>query len=320
MDTRMLGGLQVPVQGLGCMTMSHGYGTFDDVDESLATLHEALDRGVTFWDTADVYAGGRNEELLARVLADRRDEVVLATKFGIAALGTGDRAGQNVIRGHPDYVAHACDASLRRLGVDHIDLYYHHRPATDVPVEETFGALSALVEAGKVGHLGVSEYDADQLRRAHAVHPVAAVQSELSLWHRDVADVVPTMRELGVGLVPFSPLGRGFLTGTVDPADLDEGDFRSGLSKFSGEAAAANRRLLTTIEEVARAHGATIAQVALAWVHQQEEPYDVPVVPIPGTKRRRWLRENVAALDLHLTGEDLAALDGLAEQSVGGQY
>lgn len=319
LHTTRLGDLTVSAQGLGCMGMSHAYGTRDD-DESIATLHEALDLGVTFWDTADIYAHGDNERLLAPVLADRRDEVTIATKFGIVELGVDGVPGRNRLSGHPDYVASACDASLDRLGVDHVDLYYNHRPPTDVPLEETIGAMGELVTAGKVGHLGVSEYDADQLRRAHAVHPIAAVQSELSLWTRDVEEVVPTMAELGIGLVPFSPLGRGFLTGTVDPADLDDTDFRSGMSRFRDDAVDHNLALVEVIEGVAARHDATAAQVAIAWVHQQSDRLGIPVVPIPGTKRRKWLRDNVAAMDLELTDDDLADLDDIADRVRGARY
>ena len=319
MDTRTLRDLTVSAQGLGCMGMSHAYGTPDDA-ESLTTLELALDLGVTFWDTADVYGEGRNEELLSRVLATRRDEVVLATKFGITALGSGANAGQHAVRGDAAYVRQACDASLRRLGTDHVDLYYLHRPPTDVPLEETIGAMGELVAAGKVGHLGVSEFDADQLRRADAVHPITALQSEYSLWTRGVEDLAPTLVELGIGLVPFSPLGRGFLTGELDDEDLPDGDFRRRLPRFEREAMAANRRLVTRVREVAERHDATPAQVALAWVHGRSRHLGVPVVPIPGTKRRRWLRDNVAAVDLDLDPADRQALSTLADEVVGDRY
>lgn len=319
MNTIDLNGLVVSAQGLGCMGMSHGYGTFDDA-ESIATLNLALDMGVTHWDTADIYANGVNEELLATVLATRRDEVTLATKFGIAELGTGDRAGQNVVRGHPDYVRAACDASLSRLGIEVIDLYYIHRPPQDVPVAEAIGAMADLVDAGKVRHLGVSEFNPSQLREATDVHPISAVQSEFSLWTRDVEEVVPTMRELGIGLVPFSPLGRGFLTGTVVVEDLSPDDYRSGLSRFQTEAAAHNMAIVDAVQSVAAARGVSAAQIALAWVHQQQARLDIPIAPIPGTKRRRWLRENVAALDLALTAHDMATLDGLADNVTGARY
>lgn len=319
MDTIDLNGLGVSAQGLGCMGMSHGYGTFDDA-ESIATLNLALDMGVTHWDTADIYARGVNEELLANVLATRRDEVTLATKFGIATLGTGAKAGQNVVKGHPAYVRTACDASLSRLGVDEIDLYYIHRPPQNVPVAEVIGAMAGLVDAGKVRHLGVSEFDTSQLREANDVHPIAAVQSEFSLWTRDVEDVVPTMRELGIGLVPFSPLGRGFLTGTVAVEDLSNDDYRSGLSRFQAEAAAHNMAIVEAVTAVAAQRGVSAAQIALAWVHQQQGRLDIPIAPIPGTKRRTWLRENVAALDLELTADDMTALDGLADNVTGARY
>jgi aryl-alcohol dehydrogenase-like predicted oxidoreductase len=320
METVPLGSLEVSAQGLGCMTMSHGYGVFDDVAESVATLHLALDLGVTHWDTADIYARGANEELLARVLAERRDEVTIATKVGITELGTGARTGSHVVRGDPGYVHRACEASLRRLGVDDIDLYYLHRPPRDVPLEETIGAMATLVDAGKVRHLGVSELDARQVRAAHAVHPVAALQSEYSLWSRDVEQVVPTLRDLGIGLVPFSPLGRGFLTGTVAIDELPRDDFRRGLPRFQADAARHNEGIVATVRRVARRHGASPAQVALAWVHQQRDRLHVAIAPIPGTKRRRWLRENVAAMDLTLTDRDLAELDGLADRVTGTRY
>ncbi len=319
MDTTRLGDLEVSAQGLGCMGMSHGYGERDD-DESIATLHRALDLGVTFWDTADVYGDGDNERLLSGVLAQRRDEVTLATKFGITALGGGGNAGQHTVRGDHDYVHRACEASLERLGVEHIDLYYLHRPPDDVPIEETVGAMGELVTAGTVGHLGLSEVDEDQLRRAHAVHPITALQSEFSLWTRDPAPLAPTMQELGIGLVPFSPLGRGFLTGELDVDELGDDDFRSNLPRFRDDAADRNRRLLATISRIADDHDATPAQVALAWVDAQQDALGIPIVAIPGTKRRRWLEENVASRSVVLTTDDRSALDDLADQVVGARY
>jgi aryl-alcohol dehydrogenase-like predicted oxidoreductase len=307
--TRELGPLTVGAQGLGCMGMSAAYGAADRA-ESLATLHRALDLGITFLDTSDVYGAGHNEELLGEVLADRRDEVVLATKFGILGGPTGRPGG---VDGSPSYVRSACDASLKRLGVDVIDLYYLHRPDTTVPVEETAGAMAELVAAGKVRALGLSESSADTIRRAHAVHPIAAVQSEWSLFSRDVEDrVLPVCRELGIGLVPYSPLGRGALTGTLTSVDqFADGDFRRTLPRFSEENLAANDASVSVVREIAAAHGVTPGQVALAWVGSRGDD----VVPIPGTKRVGYLEENVGALDVTLTASDL---DRLADLPVAG--
>ncbi len=297
--------LTVSAQGLGCMGMSFAYGPTDD-DESTATIHRALDLGVTLLDTADIYGFGHNEELVGRAIAGRRNEVVLATKFGIV-VGDGGRRG---VDGRPDYVRQACDASLGRLGVDHIDLYYQHRPDQDVPVEDTIGAMAELVAQGKVGQLGLSEASAATIRRAAAVHPIAAVQSEWSLFSRDLeADVVPTCRELGIGLVPYSPLGRGLLTGTVtSESNLADDDFRHLQPRFTGEHLEANLALVELVKEVAAAKGATSGQVALAWA----QATGADVVPNPGTKRRRYLEENLGALELTLDADDLARLDGLA--------
>jgi aryl-alcohol dehydrogenase-like predicted oxidoreductase len=308
-----LGGLNVSVQGLGCMGMSEWYGP-TDWDTSIATIHRALDLGVTLFDTADIYGAGHNEVLVGRALHDRRDRAVIATKFGIDRSG-GDAA--RVIRGEAGYVKRAAESSLLRLGVDHIDLYYAHRPPQTAEIEETVGAMAELVAEGKVRHLGLSEITGDLLRRAHAVHPIAAVQSEYSLWTRDVEDVVPVMRELGVGLVPYSPLGRGFLTNTVDTSALDANDFRARNPRFAGDP---NRAIADAVASVAAAHGVAPAQIALAWVYAQQERLGVPVVPIPGTKRVTWLEQNVAALDVTLTPEDLATLDGLAAKVVGARY
>jgi len=286
------------------MGMSQAYGVRDD-QESIATLNRALDLGVTFLDTANVYGDGANEVLLSKVVTARRDEITLATKFGLVWIDGDTPRARMETRGDAAYVRECCDASLRRLGTDLIDLYYLHRPPRDVEIEETVGAMGGLVEAGKVRHLGLSEVDSEQLRRAHAVHPIAAVQSEYSLWTRDVEPVSQTMSELGVGLVPFSPLGRGFLTGTFDRSSLAADDFRNRLPRFGADAADQNERILTAVAAVAVKHGCELG---------------VSVVPIPGTKRRTWLEQNVAALDIHLDADDLAALDPLAGQVAGSRY
>jgi aryl-alcohol dehydrogenase-like predicted oxidoreductase len=312
-----LGDLTVSAQGLGCMGMSEFYG-HTDWDESIATIRRALDLGVTFIDTADVYGAGHNEVLVGRAIAGRRDDVTLATKFGIDRSGGDDK---RVIRGEAGYVKRACDASLLRLGVDHIDLYYLHRPPQTAEIEETVGAMAELVQQGKVRHLGLSEVDSDLLRRAYAVHPITAVQSEYSLWTRDVeTTVLDALRELGVGLVPYSPLGRGFLTATLDLASFDDKDFRSRNPRFAGDAGAANLAIVEAVRQMADAKGAAPAQIALAWVYAQADRLGVPVVPIPGTKRVKWLHQNVAALDLTLSADELAVLDPLAQQVVGARY
>jgi aryl-alcohol dehydrogenase-like predicted oxidoreductase len=321
MDTTRLGstGPTVSVQGLGCMGMSHGYGAGDE-SESLAVLARALELGVTFWDTADYYAAGANEALLARVLAHHRDQVVIATKFGLV---TGSSPGApQAVRGDPDYVRTACEASLRRLGTDVIDLYYQHRVDVTVPIEETVGAMAELVTAGKVRHLGLSEATASELRRAARVHPIAAVQSEWSLWSRDVEEsVVPACRELGTGFVPYSPLGRGFLTGTLGAIDdLPADDIRRSQPRLAPSAIETNRALVEQVGRVAADLGIAPAQVALAWVHQRQKAWGLPVVPIPGTKKIRWLEQNVAALDVGLPAEALDRLDGLAAQAVGDRH
>jgi aryl-alcohol dehydrogenase-like predicted oxidoreductase len=317
MRTTKLGGLTVSAQGLGCMGMSEWYGAAD-WDESVATIHAALDAGVTFLDTADAYGAGHNEVLVGRAIAHRRDEVQLATKFGIDRSG-GDSA--RVIRGERGYVKRAAESSLVRLGVEVIDLYYLHRPPQTAEIEETVGAMAELVAEGKVRYLGLSEVSNDLLRRAHAVHPITAVQSEYSLWTRDVeTDVLDALRELNVGLVPYSPLGRGFLTGTVDVSALDNKDFRARNPRFTGDAAATNQAIADTVREVAAAKGVAPAQIALAWVYAQQERLGVALAPIPGTKRVKWLEQNIAALDVTLTEDELALLDPLGSQVSGARY
>ena len=301
---RHLGTLEVSAQGLGCMGMSWAYGSTDE-RESIATIHRALDLGVTFLDTADAYGAGANEELVGRAIADRRDQVQLATKFAIQF----DADGTRRINGRPEYVRQACDASLQRLGVETIDLYYQHRTDVAVPIEDTVGAMAELVAAGKVRHLGLSEATSDTIRRAHAVHPIAALQSEWSLWTRELEDdQVPTARELGIGIVPYSPLGRGLLTGRITSTDeLDQRDFRHTQPRFQGENFAANLALVERVRELADEKGAAPGQIALAWVQAQGDD----VVPIPGTKRRAFLEENVGALDVELTAADLDRLEEL---------
>src|ERR1700691_3769826 len=304
MNRRTLGqGLEVSAQGLGCMGMSEFYGAGDD-NESIATIHEALDAGVDFLDTADMYGPFKNEELVGRAIKGRRDEVVLATKFGNQRGADGSFIR---INGTPEYVVEACDASLRRLGVDVIDLYYQHRVDRTVDIEETWGAMKGLVESGKVRHLGISEASSATIERAHAVQPISALQSEYSLWSRDPEDgVLDTCRRLGVGFVAYSPLGRGFLTNEVSNREgTGDRDFRKNQPRFSGEAYQANLALLANLEAVAEAKGATVAHLALAWVLSRGPD----VVPIPGTKRRKWLRENIAASDIVLSDDDVAALE-----------
>jgi aryl-alcohol dehydrogenase-like predicted oxidoreductase len=326
METRTLGqGLEVSAQGLGCMGMSQSYGEADEAT-SIATLHRALELGVTFWDTANVYgdAGpggfGANEKLLAQVLAEHRDEVTLATKMGIGGIDTTADATSGrrfALSATPEEVRRRCDESLARLGTEHIDLYYLHRVDPGTPIEESVGAMGELVAAGKVRHVGVSEVTAEELERAHAAYPVTALQSEWSLWTRDVeAQVVPTARRLGIGLVPFGPLGRGFLTGALAGRSFVAGDARARMPRFAEENRSANEAVVAEIADVATAHDALPGQVALAWVQQRGDD----VVPIPGTKRVEYLEQNIGALDVHLTDDELARLDGLSEKVAGARY
>lgn len=296
-------GLVVSALGLGCMGMSDFYGPSEEAT-NLAVLHHALDIGVNFLDTADMYGVGENEKLLAKVLRERRGEIVLATKFGNVRGPDGAFLGVN---GRPEYVAAACDASLQRLGVDCIDLYYQHRVDRTVPIEETVGAMARLVEAGKVRHLGLSEAAPATIRRAAAVHPIAALQTEYSLWTRDVeAEILPTCRELGIGFVPYSPLGRGFLSGEIKSIDdLAADDYRRSNPRFQGENFQKNLDLVAAVQAIAADRGVTAAQLALAWVLAQGEH----LVPIPGTRRAKTLEENVAAADLALTADDLARIE-----------
>jgi aryl-alcohol dehydrogenase-like predicted oxidoreductase len=316
MEQRTLGGqgLVVPALGLGCMGMSQSYGPGDD-RESVATIHRALDLGMTFLDTADVYGLSANERLVGEAIAGRRDEVVLATKFGNQRRPDGSLIR---INGEPDYVRQACDASLERLGVDHIDLYYQHRVDRSVPVEDTWGAMAELVEAGKVRYLGISEAAPATVRRAHAVHPISAGQYEWSLFTRDLEDeLLATARELGIGLVAYSPLGRGFLSGRMtSPDDFGEHDFRRDHPRFTGENFARNLELVEQVRQLAASKGVTPSQLAIAWVLAQGDD----VAAIPGTKRRSYLEENLGALDVELTGQDLAAIEKVTPRgSVAGE-
>ncbi len=303
MDKRKLGTLEVSALGLGCMGMSEFYGTADEA-EAIATIHRAVDLGINFLDTADMYGPFTNEKLVGRAIAPRRDEVVLATKFGNERNPDGSWIR---INGTADYVRTACDASLERLGVDHIDLYYQHRVDNETPIEETVGAMKELIDAGKVRHLGLSEASPATVRRAHAVHPITALQSEWSLWTRDPEDeVIPTVRELGIGFVAYSPLGRGFLSGAITSVDdLDERDFRRRGPRFQGENLQRNLGLVANVEALAAEKGVTSSQLALAWVLAQGDD----VVPIPGTKRRTYLEQNAQAAELELTPDDLRLLD-----------
>ena len=307
MNKRRLGtqGLETSALGLGCMGMSEFYGTADE-GEAIATIHRALELGVNFLDTADAYGPFKNERLVGRAIKDRRDEVVLATKFGSVRDEQGERLG---IRGDREYVLAACNASLERLGTEHIDVYYQHRVDPNTPIEETVGAMAELVEQGKVRYLGLSEAAAETIRRAHAVHPISALQSEYSLWTRDVEDeILPAIRELGIGLVAYSPLGRGFLSGRIHSVDdLEASDFRRANPRFQGENFQKNLDLVERVEELAASKGCTAAQIALAWALAQGED----IVPIPGTTRVKNLEENASALDIELSDEELRDLEAV---------
>lgn len=317
MKIRQLGtqGLSVSELGLGCMGMSEFYGAADEV-ESIATIHRALELGVTFLDTADTYGRGANEQLVGKAIADRRDLVILATKFGIQSRD----AGRLIVNGQPSYVHQACDASLQRLGIDSIDLYYLHRVDPTVPIEETVGAMAELVQQGKVRYLGLSEAAAATIRRAHAVHPISALQSEYSLWSRDPEDeILPTIRELGIGFVPYSPMGRGFLSGKItNPNDFAEDDFRRQQPRFQGENFYKNLQLVERVQAIAAEKNVTPGQLALAWLLAQGND----IVPIPGTKRRTYLEENVAAANISLSADELARIDAVlpTNSAVGDRY
>jgi aryl-alcohol dehydrogenase-like predicted oxidoreductase len=312
MKNRKLGsqGLSVSELGLGCMGMSEFYGAGDEA-ESIATIHRALELGVNFLDTADMYGIGANEQLVGKTIKDRRDRVVIATKFGIQR---GEDKGFRGINGSPEYVRQACDASLQRLGIEYIDLYYQHRVDPNVPIEETVGAMAELVKQGKVRYLGLSEAAPATIRRAHTVHPITALQTEYSLWSRDPEDeILPTVRELGIGFVPYSPLGRGFLSGTItSPDDLAPDDFRRHSPRFQGDNFYKNIEVVERVKEIAAEKGATPGQLALAWLLAQGDD----IVPIPGTKRRAYLEENVGAVEITLSKEELQRIDEVAPKGV----
>lgn len=318
MEKRKLGnaGLEVSALGLGCMGMSAFYGTTDEA-EAIATIQRALELGVNFLDTAEIYGPHTNERLVGKAIAGKRDEYVIATKFGVV-VGTPGKPQKRRLDGSPENVRRSVEGSLERLGVDHIDLYYQHRIDPDTPTEETVGAMAELVSEGKVRHLGLSEASVETIRAAHAVHPITAVQTEYSLWTRDLeAEILPTLRELGIGLVPYSPLGRGFLSGRFkSPDDLDENDFRRSVPRFTGANLEHNLEIVAKVEELATEKGATPAQLALAWVLAQGDD----VVPIPGTKRREYLEQNAGALDLELSADDLARIDAELPAAAGERY
>ena len=314
---RTLNDLTVSDMGLGCMGMSAFYGTADE-GEAIRTIHRAIELGCTFLDTAELYGPYTNEELVGRALKDRRDEVVLATKFGIRADPTPEQPNRRVLDGSPANVRRSIEGSLKRLGTDHVDLYYQHRIDPDTPIEETVGALAELVREGKVRHIGLSEASADTIRRAHATHPITAVQSEYSLWSRDIeAEVIPALRELGIGLVAYSPIGRGFLAGRfTDPSELDEGDFRRNNPRFMGDALEQNQRLAAKVREIAQEKGIAPGQLALAWVLSRGSD----VVPIPGTKRVAYLEENWGATEVRLSDDELARIDAELPAAAGDRY
>jgi aryl-alcohol dehydrogenase-like predicted oxidoreductase len=319
METRKLGSLEVSALGLGCMGMSAFYGSTDE-GEAIATIQRALELGINFLDTAQLYGPLTNEELVGRAIKGHRDEYVIATKFArrMDNATPGDMSTLGALDGSAEHVKTSVEGSLERLGVDHIDLYYQHRVDPDVPIEETVGAMAELVEQGKIRHIGLSEAAPETIRRAHAVHPITALQTEYSLWTRDVeAEVLPTCRELGIGFVPYSPLGRGFLSGRFkSPDDLDQGDFRRRGPRFTGENLDANLALAAKVAEIAGEKGITPAQLALAWVLAQGED----VVPIPGTKRRKYLEDNAGAVDVELSDDELERIDAELPPAAGDRY
>ena len=319
METRKLGSLEVSAIGLGCMGMSAFYGSIDE-DESAATIQRALELGINFIDTAQLYGPLTNEELVGRAIKGHRDEYVIATKFArqLDSAIPGDMSTVGPVDGSPAHVRRAIEGSLKRLGTDHVDLFYQHRVDPNVPIEETVGAMAELVEQGKVLHIGLSEAAPETVRRAHAVHPIAALQTEYSMWSRGPEqEILPTCRELGVGFVAYSPLGRGFLSGRFkSPSDLDEGDFRRTGPRFTGENLEANLRLAAKVAEIAQEKGVTPAQLAIAWVLAQGED----LVPIPGTKRRTYLEQNAGAVDVEVTGDDLARIDAELPPVAGERY